>query len=426
MLGYEPLKCPSCNNSVYLEGDSAQVKTAVCPSCAAVIYCPDHSAPTTDDKVDETLASVFQIPLDATGTLKGVEWKVVGRVRSDWNDDGESGYSLEYVLYNSQKGYCSLSEEKGHYTLGDVVEMKPEASLFSGYSAKKKIKIEKKNYLFTEQGTLVVTYLDGAIPWETELDEKIEYAEAVCPPYLFGEERCLDTETGQYETEYYKEEYIPANKVAKAFGFEKSSRGVAPAQPYEPLFTRERLVSRLASALTVLLFFGMCYASVGGTQVYTQSYEFNKLTHLKGETLLPVFKITEPGETLELNFRNGRSNSWMEVGLALVREKDNAVITAEDRYLEYYEGYEGGESWSEGSRDTDIYWKVKEPGDYRILLTIWDTDAESAPLTITLQRGVHRAYLLAILFCLWCIVPMFFFFRRHSFETRRWSDFIGS
>lgn len=144
------------------------------------------------------------------------------------------------------------------------------------------------------------------------------------------------------------------------------------------------------------------------------------------ERLSRSFEIVKPGETVQVRYHIGLKNRWAEYGLALFRESDSAVITADDGYLGYYYGYEGGEHWTEGSRSRVHYWKVKTPGRYRILTTIWETDDRRGrtPVRIQIDNDVQRSYILLILALLWPILPFYLFMRRRSFESRRWQRIL--
>ena len=96
--------------------------------------------------------------------------------------------------------------------------------------------------------------------------------------------------------------------------------------------------------------------------------------------------------------------------------------------MSYYHGVEGGESWSEGSkRDTKVF-KLKTPGDYRLLMVGQagvdnkgsDVLRSGAKVHITISEGVEltRYYAGFGILCLLAgaVEPI----RRYSFEYKRW------
>ena len=109
--------------------------------------------------------------------------------------------------------------------------------------------------------------------------------------------------------------------------------------------------------------------------------------------------------------------------------EDRAVIEF-SADLSYYHGVEGGESWSEGSRQDSVLFKLEEPGEYRLLLFAQHGSGETASsataqvarprLTIRLSEGVvlSRFYLAFACLCLlWFGVEVG---RASAFERARW------
>ena len=57
------------------------------------------------------------------------------------------------------------------------------------------------------------------------------------------------------------------------------------------------------------------------------------------------------------------SNNWIGLNLALVNKKTGTAYPA-NREIAFYQGYDGGESWSEGSREDEISFVDIAPGQY--------------------------------------------------------------
>ncbi|MCK7502432.1 MAG: hypothetical protein MZW92_80730 [Comamonadaceae bacterium] len=83
------------------------------------------------------------------------------------------------------------------------------------------------------------------------------------------------------------------------------------------------------------------------------------------------------GSTSNLTVRNrtNLTNTWVELTLTLV-DKDTGQAYGATREISYYEGIDGGESWSEGSRDDEVVFKKVPPGTY--YLTV-DADLPTGP-----------------------------------------------
>ena len=64
----------------------------------------------------------------------------------------------------------------------------------------------------------------------------------------------------------------------------------------------------------------------------------------------------------------------------IVVRKDGKSIFSMAKEISYYSGYDGGESWSEGSRNAHAYFKVPEAGNYTLGIE-GQTDRRTRPGT---------------------------------------------
>lgn len=368
------------------------------------------------DKLDPEFGNRFRIKLGRKGKIKGKEYTVVGRLRFDWEDDGDTGQSIEYVLYNDYEGYAWLDQEDGHLLFGKSIERPDRVDLFS-MAPGNAVNIQGKPYRFLEKGELKLKYLDGAIPWSTEIDEVYRYAEAVAAPFVISEERTVN-DNGTTDIEFSESEYVNQQKVAERFKTTFKPKGPHPAEPYRGI-PGERGIIFGGFMVAILLFFGFCFAAFEGEPLHKEKFTSAQL--IGHEVFTKPFTIQQPNQTIEIEFKTGMNNRWAEFGTALYDAKTSTVTAAEDGYLEYYSGYEGGEHWSEGSRNQSYYWKIKNPGEYQVLLTIAKTDDPdpTVPITVTITRNVRRAYLLILLALLWPILPTVLYFRRKKQLARR-------
>lgn len=226
----EVISCPGCGSPVDPLGESQSVLTVICQSCSSTIDISEGTALATG-RVEAGLAAVFKLQLGARGTLKGAEWQVVGRMRYEWEQEGETGINLEYLLYNAEEGYRWLAEsEDVQFALGYPVDYGPTEDLFSGESGRV-YRIKKIDYRFFEKGALTLKYVDGALPWRARIGDRSLYAEALAPPYLFTAELSRYPNGGG-ELEFFRSKYIPLKKIAAAFGLSGlKAKGRSPLKP---------------------------------------------------------------------------------------------------------------------------------------------------------------------------------------------------
>jgi hypothetical protein len=104
------------------------------------------------------------------------------------------------------------------------------------------------------------------------------------------------------------------------------------------------------------------------------------------------------------------------LGVALYNSDNVEVISGEDLGLEYYSGVEDGESWSEGSKSESIYWKIKNPGKYQIILTAFGGDAplESTIIKIEVFKNASQTWPFLVISILWLTIPILLYMRNKN------------
>ena len=114
-------------------------------------------------------------------------------------------------------------------------------------------------------------------------------------------------------------------------------------------------------------------------------------------------------------------NNWMELGLTLVNEQTGRTHEA-TRALERYSGYEGGESWSEGSTSDDVMFNAVPAGRYHV--NLYPSTDPQHPATSAINLRAEPAYGLWGNFWLLLLglsAPLAgLWLRRYRFEQARW------
>ena len=140
---------------------------------------------------------------------------------------------------------------------------------------------------------------------------------------------------------------------------------------------------------------------------------------LPSEYLTRAFNITESDTLCELTVDSNVDNGWVYLDVALVDDQERALLDFSSE-ASYYHGVEGGESWSEGSRRDSTVFKVKDPGQYRLLVLGQKGDSGPHGVKLTVAEGVSIGRYNAILAVLCLIGPIGFFVRRAMIEQARW------
>ncbi len=154
--------------------------------------------------------------------------------------------------------------------------------------------------------------------------------------------------------------------------------------------------------------------------------KFSANDYLK-ESLSEPFTVG-PQRVMGLKIAAPLNNSWLALQVALVNSADQVVQEMESD-ISYYQGVEGGESWSEGSRTSTTYGIAPPPGTYRLLFkgaggTGNAGSAGQERLQVALVQGVVLTRYFLAAFIITLLFPLFEIVRKRMFETRRWAAVI--
>lgn len=430
----EAIRCPSCGHPLETRNMNLTEFTITCSACSSVSQFSENVG-TALGKVKQELAEPFKLDLGVSGKLLNKDWTIVGRIRRDWSEEGESGYEVEYLLYNPEDGYIWLTEEENHYYICVPSDEKPASTISNNsYTPKSKIKFGNTTYFFFEAGQNTLTYVDGVLPWFAKIGEVTRYADCINPPYLVTEELLLDPNDNSIilEIDYSKSTYIDYHEVEKAFNVSlPSTYNVGNAQPYKPV-PMQKLISILSYCIGFFLLYTSCNYGNMKQDVLNKEFQMRELR--LNDLYTESFKIDKADETLNIEVYASVDNSWTSVGVALFDESKEAVISDEELAVEYYHGVEDGESWSEGSRTADFYWKIKTPGNYKLMLAIppmekSEMEADftaSGTVSVKITKGVYKSGWLGFWGFMWLLQPVFLWMKKKTFESSRWGKVIES
>jgi hypothetical protein len=96
------------------------------------------------------------------------------------------------------------------------------------------------------------------------------------------------------------------------------------------------------------------------------------------------------GQNIEIAFDAPTlTNDWVYVAADLVESSTGAVASTEAQ-MEYYVGYEDGESWSEGNHRSSTVFGPQPAGTYILRLEAQHGSSGLMPITVTVRQGVFR------------------------------------
>jgi hypothetical protein len=128
------------------------------------------------------------------------------------------------------------------------------------------------------------------------------------------------------------------------------------------------------------------------------------------------------GHNVEIEVRAPTlSNNWAYVVIDLVNDATGAVIDLEAG-LEYYSGYDDGESWSEGSSNKEEVLGPQPSGKYILRTETQSGGTVDVPVYVTVKQGIFRGRYFLFAFLLFCIPFGIVGLADYLFERKRWEN----
>jgi hypothetical protein len=418
------LACPNCGGSIELRAPDATQRVA-CPYCAAFL-----DATQGDLRLLRLLGAKQRgqpaIPLGSRGQFEDQELTVIGFVERQAVIDGQRWPFSEYLLHAPALGFRWLVESDGHWSYvkpvgaGAVTETPHGHAQYGGVVFRR-----------FQTSPVIVSAVLGEFYWRLEVGDEVEATDFVAPPAMLSKEVTAD------EVTWSLGEYLTPRDVKKRLGLKELPRapiGVGPSQPYRhhraPAYFGTLVLAILAVAAglgimsenrtvrqetfsvldpgTLAADATLSGSSPAASQVFfTQSFDL------------------ERGKNVEVQLQAFIDNSWVYVAGDLVNE-DTGELRAFEKAIEYYRGYEGGESWSEGSTTEAVFIAAVPAGRYVLRLDVQRDPAPAAggavSLSVTVKQDVFRVSHALTALLVVGIPGLLFLLLQWRFERRRWRD----
>ncbi len=316
----------------------------------------------------------------------------------------------EYVLFNPYAGYRYLVHYEGHWNLVTPLDALPEPGPGGA------VRFEGRRYRHFQSARAVTRVVLGEFPWVSKVGDTVETADHVDPPFL------LSSESTPGETTWSLGEYVPGEEIRAAFlprGRLPGPQGVYSNQP-SPHAGRVRSMFGTGLLLVAaLLLAWLAVVAIGPRQrVFSENF-----TLVQGQPFVTEpFDLTGGRSRVEVRTAADVSNSWVFVGYALINDETGETYDF-GREVSYYSGVDGGERWSEGSREDRVLIPAVAPGRYYLRVEPeLPAGAPPQPVNITVRRGVpsHLPFLLALLALF--VPPAWTAYRAWAFEVKRWAE----
>lgn len=197
------LACPSCGSSIkYMAGMAYHV---MCPACHAEVDCSTDKALVLQ-KADELARVTTTIELGDVANINGSKYEAIGLMQCQTTYGSESWAWVEYLLFNTDKGFYWLVESSEGWDSVAVLNEWPDQGMMGG------VGLSGDTYIKTEEYDATVLYAAGAFNWRISIGDRTHVVE-----YKKGN-RTLTSESNPNEVVWSAGRRVDAAQVGQWFG----------------------------------------------------------------------------------------------------------------------------------------------------------------------------------------------------------------
>jgi hypothetical protein len=233
----------------------------------------------------------------------------------------------------------------------------------------------------------------------------------------------LSQEISQGEINWSLGTYMTNAEVEKAFGVENlpAPWSVAPNQPFTGGFYIKAGLAMLG-LLCIIAIFMIPLSGLSSTVL-------NETVTLQptGNPAAPQTVFSQPfdlrgNRNVKISAAAPVNNAAADLDIDLVNEQNNQVESVEIP-ISYYQGVEDGESWTEGSQNTDVTLSSLPGGRYTLRVEgTLENVQQPLPITVKVEQNVVRGVNFCMAFFILALLPVLSLVRKWMFESRRWSE----
>ncbi|MBX9685796.1 MAG: DUF4178 domain-containing protein [Candidatus Obscuribacterales bacterium] len=409
--------CKNCGASVALRNPGGSL-VAVCDSCRSVIDVTDENYQIIHSYIDKTKNFSPTISLGTRGDLFGKTWECIGyMVRKDVK------YGViweEYLLFNPYYGYRWLTCNRGHWSFVKSIKEVPETSSAGKFEY---AYLGKEAYKLFDRGRAETIYVIGEFYWRAEVGHIVNTEDYIAPPEM------LSFEVDGNEAIWSIGTYLSVHEVAKAFKVPLKKfgpcRGMGPNQPSAATIAFKKMQPLWLLFCIILTCLQIWHWGRALDETVLQTtFMYLPNTKSKDTATTEVFTLKKSNANLQIAFNPSVDNSWFYASGELVNNSTGVSYPFE-KTVEYYHGYDGGESWSEGSNTDSLTLNSIPNGSYYINYDyetgmFKDYNQRQCRLKVIRDVPTCASYFWSLL--LVSILPMLWWFASRSDEVSRWSD----
>lgn len=202
------LNCPNCGAGLTVQDEHAEL--VVCSSCTSHLDLSAADAAALTQPVRDREWG-FPLAIGDRWQHEGISYTVVARMALI---EPDSKPTLQYLLFNPSLGGLWASEYDGDWSLFRSSRLMPlSGDPFALDEGERITTGDRRRWRKAEGGTLELAWIDGALPWQAKLGDRIEYAE------FSGDNQALyEAQRTSKEVEYGEGRNLTAAEVATATG----------------------------------------------------------------------------------------------------------------------------------------------------------------------------------------------------------------
>lgn len=411
------INCPICKQSIVLY-DLPKSEYVVCNSCFSYL----HIIAEDTSRLNKQLTKPEKNPvlkLGSTANIHDTDFKLISYLEK--REIGTIYHWREYILTSLDKGYITLSEFDGHWNIiggkNFIADFKDPISYGTTVGYK------DVEYTLFNKYTPTVTAMLGEVDWDV-VNEKVKATEYIAPPYMVVEENISNNK------HYYIAEYLEPETIAEIFGIDKNLLpervGIGANQPSEHYNRWTSSLQTTGIAIVLVLLIHLLLGAVKPEKEllnddFLISHNNTQDVNEFKSFITPSFSVEDESSNISFEIASAVDNNWLETTIVLVNENDNRTWEV-SKSIEYYHGYEEGESWSEGSTKESILLSEIPKGKYHLNVYPSSGDIDRNNLYIKATSNVPMWCNTLITILLLCIYPAICWYMMRNFEKRRWNN----
>jgi hypothetical protein len=412
----QSLTCSNCGAPLTVRSLGHAV-SIVCDRCHCVLDAKDPQLRILQRFEAATSDEVPLIPLGTRGKWRNTPYETIGFQVRSMEVEGITYSWREYLIFNPYKGFRYLTEYNGHWNDCSAVTGLP--ALQSNLAGVMTASYLGKQYKHFQTCTARTTFVLGEFPWQVAVEDAVEVADYVAPPYV------LSSETAGSETTWTLGEYVNGADIWKAFGLQgapPAPMGVYENQPSKLRASAGQTWFAFAGMFTaIFVIFTLNQLFSRRDQVFHEFYRYSP-TSTEVSFVTPEFELKGRTSDVEVQTDADVSNQWIYLNYALINE-DTGKAYDFGREVSYYSGVDSDGSWHEGSQHDRAVLPSIPQGRYYLLVEP-ESDANLGLIgygvTVTRDVPVLEIYLTALAALL--LPALLISWRTYNFEQMRWAE----